>query len=197
MSPGEVDTKLGRPPIRVLLRPIVKGRRGRIVRLSATALLSALAEAGVLVAITQIAFALAKNVDRVNLSLGPLDVRWTVGSSVLVAFLLVALRGASQIGNGWLATRMVSRYTEEARKELAHAYIRSSLAEQSKSRGGELQELLTGYVGRGASVMDTLSKGVTAGCSLLALLATALAVSPLAAGGLIGAVTVLGMTILP
>lgn len=185
------------PTIRQLVGPLVRGRRARILALSATALASALAEAAVLVAITQISFALAKNTDRVHLELGPVSIKWGVGASVAVAFVLVAVRGLTQVANGWQSTRLVARFTAEARKEFAHAFVRSSLMQQSQGRGGELQELLTSYVGRAASVMDTLSKGVTAACSLLALLGTAIAISPVAAGGLIATVGVLGLTIVP
>lgn len=192
-----VDEPAARPAIRELVRPLVRGRRTRIIILSATALLSALAEASVLVALTQISFALAQDTDNVNLALGPMTIRWSVGSAVIVSFVLVLVRGVVQVGNGWQATHLVQRYVADARKEFAHAFVRSSLVEQSRGRGGELQELLTGYVGRGASVVDTLSRGVTAGCSLLALLGMAVAISPLAAGGLILAVAVLGITIVP
>lgn len=185
------------PTIRTLIKPVIHGRRSRIVALSATAFASALAEAAVLVAITQISFALAKNTDHVDLAIGPVLIRWGINQSVAVAFALVLIRGGIQVANGWQSTRLVSRYTADARKEFSQAFVRSSLVEQSRSRGGELQELLVGYVGRGASVMDTLSKGVTAACSLTALLGTAIAISPVAAVGLIASVGVLGLTIVP
>lgn len=184
-------------PIRELIRPVLVGRRLKILGLSGTALLSALAEAIVLVAITQIAFALAEGADRVDLEVGPVAIRWEVSTAIAVAFVLVLFRGATQVLNGWQSTNLVASYLADARKEFTSAFLRSSLQEQTSQRGGELQELLTSFVGRGAAVMDTVSKGITAVCSLVALLGTAIAVSPLAALGLIATVSLLGLTLVP
>lgn len=191
------ESPAANPRIRDLLAPVVEGRRARILALSGSALCSALGEAMVLVAITQIGFALADGNDRVEMSLGPVTIRWGVTAAILAALGLVAFRGAAQVINGWQATRLVARYQAEARSEFASAFVWSSLEEQTRNRGGELQELLTSFVGRGAAVMDTLSKGVTAACSLTALLGTAIFVSPLAAGGLILTVALLGLTLIP
>lgn len=185
------------PKIRELITPLIEGRKLRLVSLSATAMFSAVAEASVLVAITQIAFALANNTKHVDLSAGPVDLRWSVGTAIVVALVMVVVRGATQVANGWQSTQLIALYTSKARKDFASAFVRSSLEEQTRVRGGELQELLTSFVGRGSGVMDTLSKGITAGCSLFALLGTGVLVSPLAAVGLIATVVTLGLTLVP
>lgn len=196
-DPAPSPSPPAQAPIRELIQPMLVGRRMRILALSGTALLSALAEAIVLVAITQIAFSLAEGGDRVDLSVGPVSIQWQVSTAIAVAFVLVVLRGCTQVLNGWQSTNLVANYQADARKEFAGAFLHSSLQEQTSQRGGELQELLTTFVGRGAAVMDTLSKGVTAVCSLVALLGTAIAVSPLAALGLIATVSLLGLTLVP
>lgn len=183
--------------IRPLLRPMLEGRRLRILALSGTALASALAEAMVLVAITQIAFALASKKDDVEMTIGGVRVTWAISTSIIVALVLVLLRGLIQVANGWQGTHLVARYQSDTRQQFAHAFVRASLEEQTRNRSGELQELLTSFVSRGAGVMDTVSKGVTAACSLIALLGTAVIVSPLAAFGLIASVLLLGLTLVP
>lgn len=197
MSPDVQTVPTPQRSLRELVRPLLLGRRVRILLLSGAALVSAMSEAVVLVAITQIAFSLAEGTENVDLGIGPISIGWQVNVAIGVALVLVVLRGLMQVWNGWQATNLVAGYQADARKEFADAFLHSSLLEQTSQRGGELQELLTSFVGRGASVVDNFSKGVTAVCSLVALLGTAIAVSPVAALGLIVTVGLLGLTLLP
>lgn len=185
------------PNVREIVGRLVDGRQMRLLGLSATALASALLEAIVLVAITQIAFALANGSDTVKSELGPITIHSGVGVTIIVSLVVVVLRGLTQVANGWQSTNLVVSFSAEKRKEFARAFVHSSLAEQTRNRGGELQELLTSYVARAAGVMDTLSKGVTSICSLVALIGTGVLVSPVAALGLGVAVVLLGVTLRP
>ena len=125
MTSGSDPAVRSQASIRELVRPLLIGRRVRIVLLSGTALASAMSEAIVLVAITQIAFTLADGGESIDLALGPVSIGWKVNTAIVVAFVLVLLRGAMQVLNGWQATNLVADYQAEARKEFSEAFLQA------------------------------------------------------------------------
>ena len=76
-------------------------------------------------------------------------------------------------------------------------YLHASWALQSEERDGRLQELLTTYVGQATSAISSLSQIMVSGFSLLALLFTALAVSPLASLGVAAAALLIASLLRP
>jgi ATP-binding cassette, subfamily B, bacterial len=83
------------------------------------------------------------------------------------------------------------------RHDLAAAFLASSWTEQHGDRSGRLQELLTSFAQRGAILVGSVTAGIIAGGSLLAMLGSAVAVDPLAALVVIAATVVLGSVLRP
>ena len=183
--------------LRHLLAPALAGRRRQILGVSASALAMGIAEALVLVLVTQIAFALSQQERLVDVGFGPVSFSWRIGLALALSGLLVVLRGSFQILNGWQSTSLVSDVLARSRHEMTDAYLHSSWERQAQERGGRLQELLTTYVSRISGVVDAVTKGITSGFSLAALLVTALVVSPIAAIALVLSTVILAGTLQP
>ena len=97
-------------PLRQLLGPLIRPQRGRMVKMSAAAIVGGFAEAAVLVLIARIAFALASTGDEVNVDLGPLgSQKIPVTTLIIAALALVVLRVALQAVSTVLATRIGAR----------------------------------------------------------------------------------------
>lgn len=193
----QVSSRRKNVALRTSLASVVRGRGLSIAAMSVTSLIGALAEATVLVLITQIGFALAKSEGQIDLELGPIKVTSAVGVSIIAAMALVVVRGLLQTLNGWQSSKLVAGYLASTRKTFARAFVNASLEAQTQRRVGELQQLLTTFVGRGASVMMDIARGITSAFSLIALVGAAIAVSPLASFGLIATLALLGLFIFP
>ena len=82
MSPDVQTVPTPQRSLRELVRPLLLGRRVRILLLSGTALVSAMSEAVVLVAITQIAFSLAEGTEHADAGIGPIPIGRQVTATV-------------------------------------------------------------------------------------------------------------------
>ena len=69
--------------------------------------------------------------------------------------------------------------------------MQASWSSQHGERSGRLQEMLTTFAQQGAELVNSTTLAITAGCSLVALLASAVAVDPQASLVVIAAVAVL------
>ena len=83
------------------------------------------------------------------------------------------------------------------RRDLARSFMAASWGAQHGQRTGRLQDLLTSFAGQGATLVGSLLMIVVAGASLGALLASAIAIDPLASIVVIGAIVVLGAVLRP
>lgn len=198
-SPGEPPNAQHQkdPSLFTSLRPVFAGRARQLSALSFSAICGAMAEAIVLVAITQVAFALSKSNRTVVMKLGPITFSGTIGPFLLVCCGLVLVRLGFQVLAGWQSAALVADVMAVARRQLSSAYLHASWSAQALDTGGRLQELLTTFVSNLAKVVDTASKGVMSIFSLIALLAMAVAVSPFASLGLLVAVAILAVTLQP
>lgn len=164
-----------------LVRPYVSLRA--IAGLSVTSIGFGSAEAIILVLVARIAFALSKGQDTLTGDVLGLHLSISVGGALWLTAALVAARAVLQVLTGWQWSRIVSGTLARVRRRMARAYIHSTWEVQSQEPPGRLQELLTSFVVVAGNVVDALTTGITSIFSLLALLATALIVSPLAATG--------------
>ena len=144
--------------------------------------------------VTRTGFAITDSVDRVEL-LGGRSL--LIGQSIAVAFTLVVLRVALAVGATWQRARLSTAVIVEQRRQLAHAYLRSTWSAQHGERAGRLQELLTTFSQRGANLVNALMQGITNGFSLLALLVSAIVIDPLASMIVILAVALLSLCLRP
>ncbi len=83
------------------------------------------------------------------------------------------------------------------RKSLIRRYLAANWALQAQQRDGRLQELATTYAGATSGAVSNLTGGAIAAFNLLALLMTALAVSPLASLAAATAALLVGLVLRP
>lgn len=177
------------------MRPFISLRA--LAALSCSSIGFGLAEALVLVMIARIAFALSKGIDTISGEALGLHVTMSINEALWFTAALVGFRAAVQVLSGWQSSRIVTHTLARARKRIARAYLQSSWEIQAQEPQGRLQELTTNFVGVAGSVVDALTKGITSVFSLVALLGTALLVSPLAALGFAATAVILGSTLKP
>jgi ATP-binding cassette subfamily B protein len=168
-------------PMRVLLTPLLRPRRGALIVISAAAVSAGFAEAAVLVLIARIAFALTSPEQSVDVDLGPLgETSFSVGSLLIFATALVLLRVVLQVVYTVAATRVAYGAIESMRTSLIDQYLATGWPVQAAQREGRLQDLLTTYADAGANAVGSVTAGIIGVFNLSALLITALWVSPVA-----------------
>ncbi len=168
--------------------------RGTMVLLAVLSFVGALLEAFFLVLLTGVAMALVGGTGLVGPLLG---VSVTIGQALGIAAACLVARLALTLIGIELSARFTATVTTDQRLRLAHAYLRTSWATQQSEPAGRLQELLTSFVGRMSATAATLTGLVAAVLSLLAFLATGLAVDPLATLAVLVALLLVGAVLGP
>ena len=97
----------------------------------------------------------------------------------------------------WLNAALNAEVTRELRQRLARAFLRASWPAQQQSNSGQLQELISSYAGAGTSLAGGVASSLTAGGSLLAMLAMAAAVDVVGSLIAIGTLVILGVLLRP
>ena len=188
----------GGTSVLALSAPFFSAQRSRLIRLSIISVVAGFAEAGVLVLIARIAFALTSDKQQVSISLGPLgtesfDIEFLLALAIALVVVRILLQAASVV----LGTRATAAVGEITRRNLLTAYLATSWPLQAAQRDGRLQELLTTYVSAVSNSFGAVSQGIINGFNLTALLVTALWVSPLASLGAALAALAIGLLLRP
>lgn len=176
------------------VRGLLSTRRSAVAGLALTSVSGGIIEAYFLVIVTRIAFAITDQQNTIDLIAGITARRST---AVLLVFALVLLRVGLAIATTWQSSRLGASVIAEVRRNLAQAFMRASWSSQHGERSGRLQELLTTFAQQGAGLVSATTLAVTSGCSLVALLGSAIAVDPLASLVVIVAVAVLSSVLRP
>jgi ABC-type multidrug transport system fused ATPase/permease subunit len=176
------------------VRGLLSSRRTAVGALAATSVLGGLVEALFLVSITRAAFAITDGDDEFGLVAG-----WEVSvtTAVLFSLALVVIRVALAIATTWQSARLSASVIADVRRELAQAFMQASWSSQHGERSGRLQELLTTFAQQGAALVTATTQAVTSGCSLAAMLVSAIVIDPAASLVVIAAVAVLGSVLRP
>ena len=176
------------------IRSLIRGHRVATVSMAVASTLGGLAEAAFLVVVTRLALAVTDRADEAELLLGRST---TIAAGLWVAFGLVALRFVL----AWFANRLSAdmgvRVAADLRRRLASAFLHASWGRQQSERVGRLQELMTAYATSGAQLVGGFTGVLTSAFGLVAMLALAIAVSPVGALVVIAAVAVLGVALRP
>jgi ATP-binding cassette, subfamily B, bacterial len=165
-----------------------------MVTLVLTSLFGGVLEALFLVVATRIAFSVTEGDQQVGLVAGR---SVTMSSAISLSAALVVVRVGFAAAASWQSARMGSVVIADLRGRLGRAFLRSTWAVQHGERSGRLQELLTSFSQRGADLLHSVMQSVTAGSILLALLASAFLVDPLASLALIVAIGLLAIALRP
>lgn len=183
--------------IRELAVPYLRAERRRLTLIAIAAILGGFAEAGMLVLVARIAFALSSSHSTVSTSIGPIDISLSVADLLLIAGVLVALRIALQVLQTVLSARATFDTVDRERKRLIQQYLAASWAIQATQREGRLQELLTTYAGATSGTINSITQTGIAAFNLTALLVTALAVSAIASVSAAVAALLIGLALRP
>lgn len=189
------DSSCARLPVEGgALRLLITPYKGRIALLSAVSLTSALLEAFFIVLLTAIAMALVAGSDEVGPMLGltfPIHATLSIAAGSLLLRVIFSLWGVG------ISAQLTAVVTDEQRKRLSHAFLRTSWAVQQTEPTGRLQELLTSFVARITETVSTLSMAITAGVSLVAFLGAGMAVDPQATAAVLVALALVGGILSP
>jgi len=156
------------------------------------------AQAGMLVLIARIAFALVSSNSQVSIHIGPLP---TIKVSITVLLVcaggLAVLSMALMITQAILAARATYVTVARVRKSLTRTYLRAGWPLQATQREGRLQELLTTYAAATSGALQEITQMAIAGFSLAALLLSALAVNAIASIATALAALAIGLMLRP
>ena len=180
------------------LAPLTGARPRQLAVLAAQGVASGFLEAGVLVVMVQVAFAVSSGGDEVEVGLGPLgDRTFTLTELFLIAAALVALRLLVQLGDARLASRMSAAALGRLRRELVATYAAAAWPRQAEEREGHFQEVVGGHSAQIASAVLTISGTLSLAFNLLALVVSAVLVDAVAAVAIVAGVSVLFVLLRP
>jgi len=114
---------------------------------------------------------------RTSLGLGGLDLHLSVGTAVLIAFLLAVLRAALQGLIAWLPTKMAADVQAQLRRELVDAFSSASWSVKANEPEGHFQELVTNQTSQAMNAVLSLATAISSAALFLALLASAFSLS--------------------
>ncbi len=162
-------------------RPFFRGQGWRLGALSVSSFLAGMAEAALLVLLATLAFRIGGD-DAAAVELGPLrNLDLGVDALFVVALLLTLGRSAMQLTSAHMTARLTAVLTTRTRAETFADYVRASWAVQSEEEEAFVQDLLVRHVTKLTSAVGTMASGMSIGFALLALIASAIAIDPLAA----------------
>ena len=180
--PLTADSRIPPPGGRLAqLRLLLGGRWLAVLGLAACSIISGFAEAATLAVLAEIAAALVKGSTHVSTDIGHIGLNASLPALLEVAFALTLLRLAMQIPLSILPARIAAEVQASMRNDLFHAFSRASWGVQARDREGQLQETLTLQVSQATAGALQTTTLITSAFSFIVLMATALALNPLAA----------------
>lgn len=181
-----------------LIRPFCTGSGRYLLTLSASSLVAGFVEAGVLYVVVQAATLIAGGEDSTALRLGPLALDEVELADLLgVALALVVALGFMALVASVSSARLVTGVVNRTRKRAFAAFAGASWSEQAKEPEGHLQAVLSGHIQQCGLGVLRAANALTAVLSFLAYFVSALVVDPVAAGGVLVGVSLVGVVLLP
>lgn len=165
-----------------------------MIVLAAASFLGAMLEAAFLVLLTSIVMALATGKNTFTL-LANLELSATTG--LAVTLVAVVARLALSVLAAQVTAVLGARVRATQRRRVARAYLDTAWAVQQAEASGQLQELLTTFVGRVNTAMLALTQMITASLSLFAFMAAGLAVDALSTLAVLAALGALALVLAP
>ena len=155
--------------------------------LAALSVCAGLTEAAVLAIVAQIGAALASRGNAADTHLGIASIHLSIREMLELGVVIAAGRVLLLVPAAFLAARLAADAEATMRSRLFYAFLRASWAAKADDREGTLQELMTNQITQGTQGVVQTTWVVTYFFSLLALVASALILSPVAAGIVVGA----------
>ncbi len=180
------------------LRPFLWPSRGQLLLLSFVAVVAGFLEAGVLVLIVKLAFAVSDGVDAIELGIGPVgNVTVTTTQLFVATFVLGVLRLAMQALAAYLGPRVSAYLQRDLRARAFRAYLMASWDAQSKQQEGRFLEFATVQIGKASSGVGVVTSGITQGFNLVAIVLSAFLVDLSASVVIVVSVVVLFLGLRP
>lgn len=170
-----------RASMRSRLSLLIGDRRGSVIALAISSIVSGFTEAATLALIAQVAAALVSGAKEVHVTIGSFHAHAAVGTLIGVAFVLTIIRLILQWPLSVLPARIAADVQAGLRTRLFSAFTRASWDAQSRDREGQLQETMTSQVMQatvGALQATTL---ITASFTFIIMLISAFALNARAA----------------
>jgi ATP-binding cassette subfamily B protein len=167
--------------MRSRLSLLIGDKRGAVVGLAGCSILSGLSEAATLALVAQIAAQLANRSKNVHTHIGPFHVHTSVGTLLLVAFVLTLVRAALQIPISLLPARIAADVQASMRRKLFEAFTRASWSVQSREREGQLQDVMTTQTMQATNGAIQTTQLITSLFNFLVLMISALVLNAVAA----------------
>jgi ABC-type multidrug transport system fused ATPase/permease subunit len=166
---------------RAQLSLLLGDRRGAVLSLVGSSIISGFTEAAMLAVLAQIASALVKGSKQLHAHIGGFSVDASLPTLIKVAFGLTLLRLVMQLPLSLLPARIAADVQAKLRARLFDAFTRASWGVQAQDREGQLQETMTLQVAQATTGALQTTTLITSVFTFLVLMATALALNPLAA----------------
>jgi ATP-binding cassette, subfamily B, bacterial len=160
---------------------LVGDKRGLIMALALTSVVSGFAEAGTLAIVGQVAAALVSGAKKVHTEVGPFHVEAEVGRLIWIGFALTMIRLALQWPLSVLPARIAADVQARLRTGIFGAFAGASWGVQSRDREGQLQEVMTNQTSQATGGALQTTGLIIASLSFLILMSSAVALSPAAA----------------
>jgi ABC-type multidrug transport system fused ATPase/permease subunit len=197
-EPDEEERPARSASIPSLVRPLLVGQRHRLAILAFTSIVGGLVEAALLVVLARSAFALASGDDNVTVDVPIVGTfHFTVSGLLGIGVGLVFVRMALNWTGVLMAARSALDVQIRLRRSLTQCYLRASWGLQSSQREGHLQQLISGFASTASGALANLAGLITSSFNLMALLAAALIVQPVAAVGAAVSALAIGLAMRP
>jgi ATP-binding cassette subfamily B protein len=182
-APGPADAG-DQPPrgsIRSQLDLLIGDKRRLVVSLSVLSIVCGITEAGTLAIVAQVAASLVKG-KGTHGKTGLFDVHTSVGTLLWIGLALALLRLFLQWPLSVLPARIAADVQMSLRRRIFGAFTRASWDVQSRDREGQLQEIMTSQTSQATGGALQATSVLNSSLTFLILMASAVALSPPAAG---------------
>ena len=160
--------------------------RWRAPLLAILSVFAGLTEAAVLAIVAQIGAALATRGNAAETHLGIASINLSIRAMLELGVVIAAGRVVLLVPASVLAARLSADAEATLRSRLFYAFLRASWTAKANDREGTLQELMTNQITQATTGVIQTTWVITYLFSLLALVASALVLSPVAAGVVVG-----------
>ena len=170
---------------------------GQVAALALSSVAAGLAEAGILAVLAQAALLLANHRTAAHLAAGPLRLHIAISALLALGIGLAVARLILGLVISFVPARIADVRQFRLRSELFAAFSEATWDVQSRDREGQFQELITGHVAQATQACAFASLFVTSLLTFLVLVVSAIALSPVAALGIILVVGMLALVLRP
>jgi ABC-type multidrug transport system fused ATPase/permease subunit len=191
------DAAEGRVPQLPLLRFALHGHGPIVTAVVIVGLLGGLFETATVALIALSAAALVEGSRHVHIALSGVHVTIAFSRLIDIAFAAAGLRLVTQLPLIILPARMSADAQARLRRQLFDAFSNASWAEQARDSEGHLQELMSNQTAQAASTVSGVAGLVAMALTFVILILGALALDPLAAVAVLGAVVLISALMRP